>query len=286
MTPLTMSSGCFGCLEGKHLSTLCIRDARRATIFLPSSICFITMSSVVLTPCQHEQCPQLAMGEDITCGVCRRTLCRVHYDSDAHLCRYSKPVREAFHHFEALLNTDRGVGTVPYWRKSAVCVSSCRAHPSRLTSQTRPAVDDLDTGKLKTRAESLRPGHCCVIQEWTPDNLKALWMAQGSFFNMHLDISFDDGVTWMVRIPDYAMAFRSPPDIRKRVRHSEALTHRVLSQAGVPVPVVYDWGQGVLSKTNGKHLHASLPLIKMLTAYKRPQVYAHDLLATARTRRQ
>jgi hypothetical protein len=40
-------------------------------------------------PCAIPTCWTLSWGEDVWCSTCHRSMCRVHYDSRQHRCRYT-----------------------------------------------------------------------------------------------------------------------------------------------------------------------------------------------------
>jgi hypothetical protein len=70
-------------------------------------------------------------------------------------------------------------------------------------------------------------------------------------FNIHLEVSFEDGVEWLVRIPKYNRG-DGPVDLLQQVLESEAHTYKMLLDHGIPVPAVHHWGLGEFSKTNSK----------------------------------
>jgi hypothetical protein len=65
---------------------------------------------------------------------------------------------------------------------------------------------------------------------------------------MLFSIAFDDGIEWLLRLSNYSDG--TPADLRRRIAHSEVLSHRLLEDQGVPVPKIYHWNVGAISKTN------------------------------------
>ena len=59
--------------------------------------------------------------------------------------------------------------------------------------------------------------------------------------NFHLQLSFEDGVAWMVRVKRFNVS-SPPPALRDHIMCSEVATMRFLAErTGVPVPKVYDF---------------------------------------------
>jgi hypothetical protein len=69
--------------------------------------------------------------------------------------------------------------------------------------------------------------------------------------NMHVVVTFEDGVEWLVRISKYGKG-NGPVELLKNNLESEALTYKLLYDHGIPVPAVHDWGVGEFSKTKSK----------------------------------
>jgi hypothetical protein len=53
--------------------------------------------------CEIKNCVKITRGQDTYCQVCRRHLCRAHYDRKRHLCRYEGRVS---HDLETMYDTD------------------------------------------------------------------------------------------------------------------------------------------------------------------------------------
>lgn len=90
-------------------------------------------------------------------------------------------------------------------------------------------------------------------------------------FNLHICLRYDDGVEWLARLPAYIRghAATGSTGSSKRLRHSEVLTLQALLSVGVPVPQVFDWGCGVLSKSGGTFMGvrgACMPMLMLLDA--------------------
>ena len=71
---------------------------------------------------------------------------------------------------------------------------------------------------------------------------------------MHVEVAFEDGVQWLVRISKYGKG-DGPVDLWRNNLESEALTYKLLYDHGIPVPVVHDWGMGEFSKTQSSSIY-------------------------------
>lgn len=77
--------------EADHAADLSISSCFLIS-FLGLFILYLSvMFALPFAPCQHERCHGVAVGDDIFCSLCDRILCREHYDSENHLCRYKGP---------------------------------------------------------------------------------------------------------------------------------------------------------------------------------------------------
>jgi hypothetical protein len=65
--------------------------------------------------------------------------------------------------------------------------------------------------------------------------------------NVCLDVTFDDGVVWILKV-SYYDGPSVPAEMARRSCRSEVATYRALHAGGVMVPEVYAWGVGQMSK--------------------------------------
>jgi hypothetical protein len=47
------------------------------------------MPSIAPSTCEHDDCSTIAMGEDSSCDICKKIMCREHYDALWHHCGYT-----------------------------------------------------------------------------------------------------------------------------------------------------------------------------------------------------
>lgn len=71
--------------------------------------------------------------------------------------------------------------------------------------------------------------------------------------NIHIPISFDDGVEWMLRLNGYDRD-HPPFGVLEYKRRSEVATMMALQSVTGLTPRVHGWGVGKLSKTKGQSL--------------------------------
>lgn len=111
---------------------------------------------------------------------------------------------------------------------------------------------DLDIDAVKQQAETLRPGHACMISDALRDHsIRPTECDEEMGINIHMPIDWDDGQEWLLRMPSLS-DIPKPADMLAQVRLSEVCTYRFLHAAGVPVPEVYGWGTGSLSNKRGE----------------------------------
>ncbi|KAK4199166.1 hypothetical protein QBC40DRAFT_228337 [Triangularia verruculosa] len=95
----------------------------------------------------------------------------------------------------------------------------------------------LNTAALVKRASKIRNGTPCrVRQEQYRDNEASSMMGTRHF---HLDLEFEDGVTWIARIRQPSS---TPPSVRNYMIKSEAATLGFLEHTKVPAPILFDYG--------------------------------------------
>jgi hypothetical protein len=101
--------------------------------------------------------------------------------------------------------------------------------------QLRQLLDRLQTSssELAAHAKALRPGHDCTVDVPASTDM----LLRGGM-NVHIPITFDDGVSWFARVRQKNS--QSPPKSMVRtVLSSEAATIMALKDAGALVPDVY-----------------------------------------------
>lgn len=111
------------------------------------------------------------------------------------------------------------------------------------------ALRDFDVEALHTELRLLRPGHS-VTEIIMPDATEIDDDCHGGL-NIHMPITFDDGVQWMIRLNGYRP---DPPPYKalEDIRKSEVATMLALRSVTPLVAKVHTWGVGRLSKTKGQ----------------------------------
>lgn len=102
-------------------------------------------------------------------------------------------------------------------------------------------MDLVNTRALAARASLVREGMPCLVPPLQHDRA-----ARGSVMggmNYHIDVRFDDGVTWIARIRRRNAA-SPPPALRDYMIRSEVATLMFLRRTGVPAPKVHDFALG------------------------------------------
>jgi aminoglycoside phosphotransferase (APT) family kinase protein len=89
--------------------------------------------------------------------------------------------------------------------------------------------------------------------------------------NYHIEILFEDGISWLARIRRFN-ATSPPPELRDYILGSEVLTLQFLSKIKVPIPTVFDFNPDdsnpvgvsyiLMEKLSGKSLRWSLTTLK------------------------
>jgi hypothetical protein len=136
---------------------------------------------------------------------------------------------------------------------------------------------DLDEQAMIHRISQLRPNapFLAVVPK-SPDGGARLI---GSV-NLHLQVNFEDGVQWLIRISMYG-THDGPVDLLRNNLESEALTYKLLYKHGIPVPVVHHWGTGEFSKTNSESYEVIVanqvdPLCRHIVYDKMPGIGAEE----------
>lgn len=124
----------------------------------------------------------------------------------------------------------------------------------------------INTSALATRASHLRQGVPCSIPPLQYDRATRSSVMGG--MNYHIDVRFDDGVTWIARVRR-CNATSPPTALRDYIIQSEVATLKFLEQTNVLAPKVYDFafaradnpvGVGfiLMEKLSGKSLRWSV----------------------------
>lgn len=127
-------------------------------------------------------------------------------------------------------------------------------------------VGKIDVSALISRASALRGGLPCSV----PHNLQYDRSTRSSVMggmNYHVEILFDDGITWLARIRR-SNATSPPAELRDFILRSEVSTLQFLGGTKVPVPKVFDFnlcesnpvgvGYILMEKLPGRSLRWSL----------------------------
>ncbi|KAF5021907.1 hypothetical protein F66182_6055 [Fusarium sp. NRRL 66182] len=99
-------------------------------------------------------------------------------------------------------------------------------------------IEMINTRALEARASHLRRGRPCSIPPLQYD--RAIRSSVMGGMNYHIEVRFDDGVTWIARIRRFN-ATSPPRALRDDIIQSEVATLMFLEHTGVPAPKVYDF---------------------------------------------
>lgn len=117
-----------------------------------------------------------------------------------------------------------------------------------MTEKLQATLADLDEEAISRRIARLRPD--APFKLMVPKTKEESMDLMGGF-NMHVVVTFEDDVEWLVRISKYGKG-DGPVDLLRNNLESEALTYKLLYEHGIPVPIVHHWGVGEFSKTKSK----------------------------------
>ncbi|KOS41013.1 hypothetical protein CDV55_103664 [Aspergillus turcosus] len=127
-------------------------------------------------------------------------------------------------------------------------------------------VDKIDISALISRASALRGGLPCSIPHDLQYDRSTRSSVMGGM-NYHIEILFDDGITWLARIRR-SNATSPPAELRDYILRSEVSTLQFLSETKVPAPKVFDFnfcepnpvgvGYILMEKLPGRSLRWSL----------------------------
>ena len=105
-----------------------------------------------------------------------------------------------------------------------------------LSIQEYTTLDSIDFAVYAQAASSIRTGHSCTAPDRGAYAYEAFIGQGGS--NLHLPLTFDDGVVWLARIRRVRWYNPSKEVLWANV-DSEAATLRTMADRGIPVPGAY-----------------------------------------------
>ncbi|KAK2879956.1 hypothetical protein FQN49_000715 [Arthroderma sp. PD_2] len=163
--------------------------------------------------CDYKDCSKPAVRTNGECPLCDRHLCSKHLEVGYHACpRWN-------------LQDDDGVYD--------------SAAQDAEQKEIAALVDKIDTSALTSRASSLRMGlPCRVVSPLRYDRASRSSVMGG--MNYHVELQFDDGVSWIARIRR-SNATSPPPKLRDAIMSSEVSTLRFLEKLDIPTPRVFDF---------------------------------------------
>ncbi|KAG8667765.1 hypothetical protein FPOAC2_12964 [Fusarium poae] len=159
--------------------------------------------------CDFESCRRSAVRTLGDCVLCDRHLCSKHLQPQFHSC--------------------------PRWEDADSYDPAAQdAEKRELTN----LIDTIDTHVLEARASHLRQGIPCSVPLLQYDRATRSSVMVG--MNYHIEVRFDDGITWTARIRRFN-ATSPPKALRDYILRSEVATLTFLEKTGVPVPQVHDY---------------------------------------------
>ncbi|KAG5817964.1 hypothetical protein H9Q74_010093 [Fusarium xylarioides] len=162
-----------------------------------------------LWTCDFESCRRSAVRTLGDCVLCNSHLCSNHLQPQFHGC--------------------------PLWEDADSYDPAARdAERRELTN----LIDTIDTRALEARASHLRQGIPCSIPPLQYDRATRSSVMGG--MNYHIEVRFDDGITWIARIRRFN-ATSPPTALRDYILRSEVATLMFLEKTGVPAPKVHDF---------------------------------------------
>lgn len=132
------------------------------------------------------------------------------------------------------LPTRDSVAELSYQDIDAYCPKASAAEDDEL----RELVTRIDTDTLTAHASSLRNGIPCTTPTLLHSGKERNRVMGG--MNYHLEVTFEDGVTWLARIRR-SNASSPPAALRDYIIESEVATLRFLEGTGVPAPRVFGY---------------------------------------------
>ncbi|PKX95431.1 phosphotransferase family protein [Aspergillus novofumigatus IBT 16806] len=175
-----------------------------------SQILSTSSTAMPMWGCDFENCTKPSVRTYGQCIICDRHLCAKHLGSQYHKC----PTWEDAELYDAIAQ---------------------KAEQKEITK----LLSKINIPALLTRASHLRNGiPCSLPQSLQYDHAKRTSVMGG--MNYHIEIQFEDGVSWLARIRRFN-AMSPPPDLRRYIMRSEVATLQFLSKTNVPSPRVFDY---------------------------------------------
>ncbi|EPQ53246.1 hypothetical protein GLOTRDRAFT_79352 [Gloeophyllum trabeum ATCC 11539] len=175
-----------------------------------------------LHQCDIANCIHPSVRRSGSCVMCKRHLCATHSRAPHHTCPRWEVNEEA-------------------WR-----TATSAAEMDEITT----LLSLVNADALCSRASLLRGGKTCSLKGLSCEPEESLILTRMGGMNYHVTIDFEDGVSWICRIPRLH-AGTAPAELRRRILLSEAATLRFLADAGIPVPRVYDYEVSRIPTTIG-----------------------------------
>ncbi|POR35227.1 Uncharacterized protein TPAR_04578 [Tolypocladium paradoxum] len=162
-----------------------------------------------LWTCDFESCRRPAVRTLGDCVLCNRHLCSNHLQPKLHSC--------------------------PRWEDADAYDPAARDAEER---ELTKLIDKINTRALEARASHLRQGIPCSTPPLQYNRATRSSVMGG--MNYHIEVRFDDGITWIARIRRFN-ATSPPAALRDYIIQSEVATLIFLGQTRVPTPKVYDF---------------------------------------------
>ncbi|GIK07109.1 hypothetical protein Aspvir_002764 [Aspergillus viridinutans] len=160
--------------------------------------------------CDFENCSNPFVRTYGQCIICDRHLCAQHLSSKYHSC--------------------------PSWEDERLYDPIAqKAEQKEITR----LLNKINIPALLAQASHLRNGvPCSLPQPLQYDHAKRTSVMGG--MNYHIEIQFEDGISWLARIRRFN-ATSPPPDLRRYIMRSEVATLQFLSKTNIPSPRVLDY---------------------------------------------
>ncbi|RHZ43604.1 uncharacterized protein CDV56_101720 [Aspergillus thermomutatus] len=168
------------------------------------------MTGMAMWSCDFENCGKPSVRIYGQCIICDRHLCAKHLSPKYHSC--------------------------PSWEDERLYDPIAQeAEQKEITK----LLNKINIPALLARASHLRQGvRCSLPQSLQYDHAKRTSVMGG--MNYHIEIQFEDGISWLARIRRFN-ATSPPPDIRGYILRSEVATLQFLSKTKIPSPKVFDY---------------------------------------------
>lgn len=100
-------------------------------------------------------------------------------------------------------------------------------------------LEKINIPALLSRASQLRNDLSCHLPQTLQYDRSTRSSVMGGI-NYHIEIQFEDGVSWLARIRRFN-ATSPPPDLRRHIMRSEIATLQFLEKTKIPAPRVFDY---------------------------------------------